>query len=120
MPRNDDLTISDQTVLLRAVYKNQIVKISEYEERPQSQAFRWDDEQEVSAFIQEETNLELLVAAFPNSRICCFTAGQARSLGYRVSRAPTEEFQSHVVMCHGQYRPRTAEKQLALLARLIT
>jgi hypothetical protein len=120
MPRNDDFTISDNTVLLRAVYKDQIVKISDRDERPQSQAFRWDDQGEVSVFIWEETDLQRLIEAFPFSRICAFTAGEARSLGYSIHRDPTEQFQSHVVMRHGEHRPRKAEKQLALLARLIT
>lgn len=117
MPRVDDPTISDDAVLLRAVYKDQIEKNPE---RPQSQAFRWDDRKEVSAFIQAETDLERLVEAFRDSRICSFTAGQARTLGYVICRDPTDQFHSHVVMCHGECRPRKEEKQLALLARLIT
>ena len=120
MPRNDDPTISDDAVLLHAVYKHQILKGPDGVERPQSQAFRWDDDKEVSAFIQGETDLDLVVKAFPSSRICCFTAGDARSLGYTIHRDPTEGFKSHVVMCHGDQLPRKAEKQLALLARLIT
>jgi hypothetical protein len=120
MPRTNDLTISNDAVLLRAVYKDQIQKNPDSSERPESQAFRWDDRKEVSAFIEAETDLQLLTKAFPNSRICSFTAGQARDLGYIICREPTEQFQSHVVMCHGEHRPRKAEKQLALLARLIT
>jgi hypothetical protein len=120
MPRADDATIANDALLLRAVYKDEITTNEEGVERPQSQAFRWDDRKEVSAFIDAETNLHELIQAFPNSRICSFTAGQARSLGYMICRDPTPQFASHVVMCHGEYRPRKAEKQLALLAQLIS
>ena len=112
MPRNDDLTIINDAVLLRAVYKTQIQSNPDGVERPQSQAFRWDDEGEVSAFIQEETDLNCLAEAFPHSRICCFTAGEARSLGYSIHRDPTEQFQSHVVMCHGQSDPGRQKSSL--------
>jgi hypothetical protein len=121
MPRVDDPTISDDAALLHAVYKDQILKNPDGVERPQSQAFRWDDQKEVSALIRGETDLDRLVKAFPDSRICWFTAGEARSLGYSIHRDPTEQFHSHVVMCHqGEHRQRKAAKQLALLARLIT
>ncbi len=120
MPRTDDPTIGNDAVLLRAVYKDEIQNNPDNSERPQSQAFRWDDRKEVSAFIETETDFERLVNAFPNSRICSFTAGQVRALGYIICRDPTDQFRSHVVMCHGEHRPRKEEKQLARLARLIT
>lgn len=120
MPRTDDPEISNDAVLLRAVFKGQISKNQDGSERPQSQAFRWGDDKEVSVFIKAETHLQRLVQAFPDSRICEFTAGQARNLGYIICRDPTPQFPSHIVMCHGEHRPRKAEKQLALLARLIT
>jgi len=97
-PRQDDLTITDDAVLWRAVHKLQIHTEDDGSERAQKWAFESEDN-EVSAWIAAEADLERLRARFPESRIAEFTAAQARECRNIVSRDPVEDDPSHVVIC---------------------
>lgn len=97
-PRQNDPAIADDTVLWRAIPNSQICRGDEGTERPESWAFLSDDN-EVSAWIAAETNVEALKARFPNSRIARFTVGEARLCDNIVVRDPVEGDTAHVVIC---------------------
>jgi len=96
--RQDDPTISDDTALWRAIPNSQVCREDDGTERPESWALQSDDN-EVSAWIATETDLEQLKARFPHFRISEFTAGQVRECRNIVARDPTEGDASHVVVC---------------------
>jgi hypothetical protein len=121
-PRQNDPAISDDTVLWRAVPNSHICLGDEGAERAESWAFLSDDN-EVSAWIAVETNLQMLKARFPNSRIAEFTAGEAREYENLVTRDPVEGDASHVVVCPAPGKPskkvRKDARRLASKARLL-
>ena len=120
--RQDDPAIADDTVLWRAIPNSQVCRGDEGTERPESWAFL-SDENEVSAWIAAETNVEALKARFPNSRIAGFTVGEARECDNIIARDPDEGDQSHVVICPSPGKPakriRKDAKRLASKARLL-
>jgi 3-methyladenine DNA glycosylase/8-oxoguanine DNA glycosylase len=81
------------------------------------------DENEVSAWIATEANLQELRARFLNCRIAEFTAGQARECGNIVARDPFEGDASHVVVCpipgKAASRIKKDARRLASKARLL-
>jgi hypothetical protein len=97
-PRENDPQINDETVLWRAVPPSHVCPGEGGTERPESWAFRSDDN-EVSSWIAAETDIQSLKARFHNFRIAQFTAGQARECGNIVARDPVEGDASHVVVC---------------------
>lgn len=121
-PRQNDPAIADNTVLWRAVPNSQVCRGDEGTERPESWAFLSDDN-EVSAWIAAETNVEALKARFPNSRIARFTAGEARECDNIVARDPAEADPSHVVICPAPGKPtkriRKDARRLAAKAKLL-
>jgi len=120
--RQNDPAIADDTLLCRAISNSQVCRGDEGTERPESWAFLSDDN-EVSAWIVAETNLEALKARFPNSRIAEFTVGEARKYGNIVARDPAEGDPSHVVICPSPGKPtkkiRKDARRLASKARLL-
>ena len=121
-PRQNDPAISDDTVLWRAIPNSQVCRGDEGTERPESWAFLSDDN-EVSAWIAVETDLQALKARFPNSRIAEFTVGETRGYGNIVARDPVEGDASHVVICPTPGKPtkrvRKDARRLASKARLL-
>jgi hypothetical protein len=121
-PRENDPAITDDTVLWRAVPNSHICRGDEGTERSESWAFLSDDN-EVSAWIAAETDLQILRARFANSRIAEFTAGEARAYGNVVARDPVEDDVSHVVVCPTPGKPtkriRKDARRLASKARLL-
>jgi hypothetical protein len=121
-PRQNDPAISDDTALWRAVPNSHICAAGDGTERPESWAFRSDDN-EVSAWIAEETDIRALKARFPNSRIAEFTAGEARGYENIVARDPVEGDASHVVICPTPGKPNKRvvkdARRLASKARLL-
>lgn len=121
-PRQNDPAISDDTVLWRAIPNSQVCRGDEGAERPESWAFLSDDN-EVSAWIAAETDLQALKARFPNSRIAEFTVGEAREYGNIAARDPVEGDASHVVICPTPGKPakrvRKDARRLASKARLL-
>src|SRR5260370_42328219 len=119
-PRQNDPAISDDTALWRAVANSHICPGDDGTERSESWAFLSDDN-EVSAWIAEETDLQTLKARFPNSRIAEFTAGEARAYENIVARDPAEGDASHVVICPTPGKPaksgRKDARRLASKAR---
>jgi hypothetical protein len=67
-------------------------------ERAQKWAFE-SENNEVSAWIAAETDLDGVRARFSDSRIAEFTAAQARECGNIVARDPVADDPSHVVIC---------------------
>ena len=122
-PRQNDPAISDDTALWRAVPNSHICPGDDGAERPESWAFRSDDN-EVSAWIAEETDIQALKARFPNSRIAEFTAGEARAYENIVVRDPVEGDISHVVICPTPGKPTKRvikdARRLASKARLLS
>jgi hypothetical protein len=120
-PREDDPAIANDTILWRAIPNSQICRGDEGTERPESWAFLSDDN-EVSAWIATETDVQALKARFPNSRIAAFTAGNAREYDNIVARDPFEGDPSHVVICPTPGKPakriRKDARRLASKARL--
>ena len=88
--RQDDLTIGDDVVLWRAVHKLQIYTEDDISERAQKWAFE-SENNEVSAWIAAETDLDRVRARFSDSRIAEFTAAQARECGNIVARDPVAD-----------------------------
>ena len=121
-PRQNDPAIGDDTILWRAVPNSQVCRGDEGAERPESWAFLSDDN-EVSAWIAAETNLETLKARFPYSRIARFTVGEARESDNTVTRDPVEGDPSHVVICPTPGKPANRIKKdarrLASKARML-
>jgi len=121
-PRQNDPTIADDTVLWRAVPELQICKEDDGRERAQTWAFESDDN-EVSAWIAGEADLEHLKARFPHSRIAEFTVAQARECRNIVSRDPVEGDDSHVVICplpgKSNSQIKKDARRLATKARLL-
>jgi hypothetical protein len=77
--RQNDPEITDDTHLWRAVHVSQVCVAEEGSERAESWAFM-SSENEVSAWIATETNIEELRTRFPGCRIAEFTAGQLESV----------------------------------------
>jgi|SRR5579863_2497815 len=121
-PRQNDPSVSDDTVLWRAIPNSHICLGDDGAERSESWAFRSDDN-EVSAWIAGETDLQALKARFPNSRIAEFTAGEARGYENLVTRDPVEGDTSHVVICPTPGKPSRRvvkdARRLASKARLL-
>jgi hypothetical protein len=121
-PRQNDPAITDDTILWRAIPNSQVCRGDEGKERPESWAFLSDDN-EVSAWIAAETDIQALKARFPNSRIAGFTVGVARDYGNIVARDPVEGDPSHVVICPVSGKPakriRKDAKRLASKAQLL-
>src|SRR5260370_24886436 len=103
-PRQNDPAISDDTALWRAVPNSHICPGDDGTERSESWAFLSDDN-EVSAWIAEETDLQTLKARFPNSRIAEFTAGEARAYENIVARDPAEGDAANVASVPTPVRP---------------
>jgi hypothetical protein len=120
--RQDDLTISEDALLWRAVHRLQICKEEDGSERAQKWAFE-SEGNEVSAWIAAEADLGQLKARFPDSRIAEFTAGQARECRNIVARDPVEGDASHVVVCPSLGKSNSQIKKdarrLAQKARLL-
>lgn len=120
--RENDLAIGDDTVLWRAIPNSHICRGDEGTERSESWAFLSDDN-EVSAWIAAQTDLQTLRARFPNSRIAEFTVGEARECGNIVARDPVQGDASHVVICPTPGKPakgvRKDARRLASKARLL-
>lgn len=121
-PRRNDPEITDDTLLWRAVSVLQICIGEEGNERAESWAFMSSDN-EVSAWIATEVNLQELMARFTECRIAEFTAGQARECGNIVTRDPFEGDASHVVVCpapgKATGRIKKDARRLASKARLL-
>jgi hypothetical protein len=121
-PRQDEPAINDNSTLWRAVPPHQVCQGDEGSERAESWAFRSDDN-EVSAWIASETDLQVLKDRFPDFRVAEFTAGEARECGNIVVRDPVESDASHVVICptpgKSPSRIKKDAKRLASKARLL-
>lgn len=121
-PRENDLRIGDDTVLWRAISPPQVCRDDEGKERAESWAFLSDDN-EVSAWVAQETDIRQLGARFPGFRIAEFTAGQARECRNVIARDPVEGDSSHVVVCpltgKSSSQIRKDARRLAEKARLL-
>jgi len=97
--RVDDPSVTDDTILWRRVLPDWLHKNEDGSYRPQSIAFVDRGSHELSVHISHMTTPQKALAGFPDDSLASFTAGFARSLGFKVVPDSTPVDPSHALIC---------------------
>lgn len=129
MVRPDDASIPDDIKFLRALTRDDWWKAMEDKVRVSSIAFYTFDEEpgETSCYLDTPVGRLVFERQFPGCHAARFTAANARTHGFNVTRDPEgcpEKSQEHFVLTHPVHTKRnpyqSACKQLALLSKFTT
>lgn len=130
MVRPDDITISDDAVLLRALLVPGWWTETELGIRASSVAFNVfgkDGPGQTSCYFDNPVGREIFARRFPNAHAARFTARQARLCGFNVTTDPEgdpDQSPEHAVLTHSTETKRSPYqrrcKELAMLATFVS